>query len=143
MSMILAKILLYGHLGLLIEIWFTSLHSIFFKKDARAPGRTYLWMIAIYGFGGLSLGMLRDFLSSSWVFIPVAVCYIFAMEFISGWLIEKLIGKCPWDYGQARFGIAGLVRLDYLPFWLGVAIGFDLLADKIVDVIEASGRIVQ
>lgn len=143
MKIVLLKLLIFGHLGLLIEIWFTALHAVIFSKDRKAPGRTYLWMIPIYGFGGWSLGLLRDQFTHWFLFIPAAVSYIFAMEFFSGLVIKKIIGTCPWDYGQARFGLAGLVRLDYIPFWLLLALGFDMLADKMTQMIEAAGRIVQ
>ena len=42
---------------------------------------------------------------------------IFAAEFIYGLLLKLVIKKCPWEY-RSKWAIMGVVRIDYLPFWL-------------------------
>lgn len=135
----LASVFVYGCLGFIIEIFFTAGHALIFEKDIRAPGKTYLWMLPIYGLGAVTLGWLRGLIQNAWIFVPVAVLFIYLAEFTSGWLLRKITGKCPWDYGAARFGIAGLVRIDYMPFWLLVAIFFDRFVDYISKVLELVG----
>lgn len=127
----LSKIAVWGMIGLLIEVFFTGFHNLIIERSARAMGTTYLWMLPIYGFAGELLALLRNAIHNGWLFVPLAVVLIFLIEFGAGWLLRKVIGRCPWDYGPARFGIMGLVRLDYLPFWLAVALGFDAICDKI------------
>lgn len=129
------KMAVWGVIGLLIEILFTGLHSVFIERNVRAIGITYLWMWPIYGLGGELLALLRDAIQNPWLFVPAAVVTIYAIEFGSGWALRKIIGRAPWDYGKARFGIMGLVRMDYLPFWFAVALGFDQIADKISQVV--------
>ena len=111
------------------------------------PGRTYLWMFAIYGLGGLGLGAIRDVIPSTSTvnvpFILTATMFIYAMEFSSGWFLRKITGRCPWDYGDAKFGIAGLVRLDYFPFWIGVAAMFDVIVRWIDVGVKTAWRIMQ
>lgn len=138
---VLLKLFFYGHVGWVIEIWFTSIHNLFFVKDIRAPGRTYLWMLPIYGLGGFLLGLLRSWIASSWLFVPAMVVFIFLAEALSGLLLKRITGKIPWDYGSARFGIAGLVRLDYAPWWGIVAICFDLLSNGLDQIFRFVGSL--
>ncbi len=133
---LLSKMLVWGLIGLLIEIIFTGLHNVVIDRNLRAMGTTYLWMLPVYGLGAEALALLRDGIQNAWVFVPLAVVAIYAIEFSTGWILEKVIGRCPWDYGNARFGIMGLVRLDYLPFWLGVALLFDQICDKLVKIVQ-------
>ena len=141
MVQLLQRILVYGCFGVTMEVVFTGLHSLIFERDLRMPGRTYIWMIGLYGVGGWSLGLLRDLVQNRFLFILVAVVYIYLIEFSSGWILRRLIGRCPWDYGQARFGIAGLIRLDYLPFWVLATFTFDYLAGYIGWLLELAGRV--
>ena len=39
------------------------------------------------------------------------------LEYASGSLIRALVGRAPWDYSDAAWGVDGLIRLDYAPFW--------------------------
>jgi uncharacterized membrane protein len=47
--------------------------------------------------------------------VYVAVAY--AIEYGSGWLLQGLVGRCPWDYSGAHWAVHGLIRLDYAPAW--------------------------
>lgn len=129
---------MYGCIGLLIEVFFTGLHTVLFDRNYRATCQTYLWMLPIYGAAGTGLGYLHRLLDGVG-FIVFATLFIYLVEFSTGWVLRHVLGRCPWDYGAARFGIMGLVRLDYLPFWLMVAIGFDSLCawmDKALVVLQ-------
>lgn len=136
----ISRLVVYGCVGLLIEVFFTGIHSIIFMKNRNAICRTSLWMIPIYGFGALALGWLRSAISNSLVFIPVAVLFIFKAEFISGWMLRKIRIQA-WDYSHAKFGIMGLIRLDYLPFWFMVAVAYDVLADYVSRILEFVGTL--
>lgn len=52
-----------------------------------------------------------------------------AVEYVSGRLLRRLVGRVPWDYTGARFGVDGLVRLDYLPLWAAYGLGLERLHD--------------
>ena len=138
---LLLKLFFYWHVGWVIEIWFTSVHNLIFEKDIRAPGRTYLWMLPIYGLGGVLLGALRSWIGSPWLFIPAMVLFIYLAEASAGLLLKKTTGKIPWDYGSARFGIAGLVRLDYAPWWTLVAVCFDFLSNGLDKIFRFVGTL--
>lgn len=121
------KLAVYGCLGLIIEIFFTGIHSLVFNKDLAAKAQTYLWMIPIYGFTAIFLETLGKYLDfNPFINAAIYVPLIFFSEFISGLTIKKIIGRCPWDYGAAKFGIMGLIRLDYAPFWYVAALFLDI-----------------
>jgi hypothetical protein len=54
---------------------------------------------------------------------------ILAVEYASGRVLRRLVGRVPWDYGGARFAVDGLVRLDYLPLWALFGLGLERLDD--------------
>jgi len=41
-----------------------------------------------------------------------------------------VLGDCPWRYRKGMH-LHGLVRLDYAPYWLGAALGFEWLRDAL------------
>jgi len=53
------RFLAYGVLGLGVEVVFTSISRTLRTRDMRLAGRTYLWMLPIYGAGGLLLERLH------------------------------------------------------------------------------------
>lgn len=123
---ILFQILSFGLMGMLLECFFTGFHSVVIERNFRAPCKTYLWMLPIYGIGGFILNFIHNnvvldvwyvwrnaFLMAGLIYTPL----IFIFEFTSGWVLKKIVGRCPWDYGEAKYGIMGLIRLDYAPFW--------------------------
>lgn len=57
---------------------------------------------------------------------------IFGVEAASGWLLRRATGRCPWDYTGTRFQVAGLIRLDYAPFWALAGLAAERLHDALV-----------
>ena len=122
---------LLASVGVGLEVAFTGLAGLRTSRDGRLTGHSYLWMFPIYGAAyplfHLSWPLLR---SQAW---PVrGVLYVvafFAVEYASGWAVRRLVGRCPWEdgYRAARWGVQGLVRLDYAPAWFVVALLFERL----------------
>lgn len=137
---LLSKLVIYGLTGVIFEVVFTGLHSIIILRDKNAISRTSLWMVPIYGFGALLLGAERYALGSPLLFVPIATLSIFIMEYLSGWVFKKL-GIKIWDYSHAKFSIHGLIRVDYLPFWVLVAVAYDILSGYVTKLFELIGRI--
>lgn len=54
---------------------------------------------------------------------------VIGVEYGCGRLFRRLLGRVPWDYHGARFGIDGLVRLDYLPLWAAYGLGLERFHD--------------
>lgn len=64
---------------------------------------------------------------------------ILGVEYLSGRVLRRLLGQAPWDYGTARFGIDGLVRLDYMPLWALFGLGLESLDDALRSATRAHG----
>lgn len=138
--MILEKMLLYGCIGLLIEVVFTSVTSLL-RKHWKATGATYLWMLPVYGLTGVCLEAVNDHVAWPWyakafIYLPI----IYGAEALSGgvimlvtmylqkWLGGSGGGVIPWDYGKSAWTPFGLVNFSYLPYWLVVALSFDTIS---------------
>ena len=111
--------------GLSLEVVFTALTELPEAKDWRLMGYTYVWMIPIYALVYPALSVLYPRLAAYpfWMRAGLYVVLIYVVEYISGWLIRQATGKCPWEAGyyKARWGVHGLIRLDFAPAWLAVA----------------------
>lgn len=130
-----ARLFIYGFGGLCLEVLFTGLHSLIIDKNPRAVCTTYLWMNPIYFIGGIGLEWLHGNLSR-FLFIPLALFYIYTVEFSFGFLIQKLIKRKLWDYGNAKYGVLGLIRIDYAPFWLTVVVFFDMISTSLMKLFK-------
>ena len=73
----------------------------------------------IYGFGGLLFELVHQTVSPlHWTLRGlIYVAGIFVVEYIAGWIIERLTGTIPWDYSDRRWHLHGKIRLDYAPVW--------------------------
>jgi len=128
LSVFLQKFFVYGCVGILVEFFFTGIASVL-KRNWKATGYSYLWMLPIYGFTALALEALSE--SLPWPFYLKALLYvpvIYGVEALSGWTLQRLIGTIPWDYGKSRYTPLGLINLRYAPFWLMLALAFEPLS---------------
>lgn len=135
--LLLEKLVVYGCLGLLIEVFFTGIGSLI-RRHWDAAGKTYLWMLPIYGFTALMLEGLSEALP--WPFYLKAFAYvpiIYGIEAVSGWTIRHIIGRIPWDYGSSRLSPMGLINLRYAPFWLLLAMAFDPITNFLTKMLHA------
>lgn len=122
----LTRFVIYGALGWLIEIVWTGLGSVL-RRDPRLRAQTYLWMFPIYGGGALMLERLHAGIADWpwWGRGLIWATAIFAIEYVTGALLRRLTGACPWDYTGTRFSVQGLIRLDYLPAWFVLGLLFE------------------
>lgn len=117
--------------GLSFEVVFTAFSEHPNAKDWRLLGYTYAWMIPIYALIYPGFCLLLP-LVERWPFVLRGVFYvalIFFVEYVSGWLIRKATGKCPWEDGfyKARWGVHGLIRLDFAPAWFSASLLFEFV----------------
>jgi uncharacterized membrane protein len=128
MGPILLRFLVYGLLGWAAEIVWTAGGRLLFDPSAREgrwrlEGRTYIWMFPIYGSIVFLYEPVHDLLRGSpWPLRATAYAAAFlTVEYLSGWILRRATGACPWDYAQrphpSRFQVNGLIRLDYAPAW--------------------------
>ena len=106
-----------------------QLLSGIFERDRSLTGKTYLWMLPIWGAGGLCLEQLRHALvaaDAGWGLRGLAyVAAIYVIEYGSGWVLRAALGRCPWDYTGRGLHFRGLVRLDYAPAWFLCGLFFE------------------
>lgn len=113
-----------GFAGWCIEIAFTSLNAAR-RKDRKLMGQTSAWMFPIYGLASGILGIYPKI--KHWHFLFRGLLYgfgIMSVEFLSGSFLRKL-GICPWNYEGCKYSVKGLVRMDFLPLWIGAGLFYE------------------
>ena len=153
LAAVLLRALVYALLGLAIETLWTACYEAYVgsRPDSENPrvrnplsraerlrlaGRSYLWMMPIYGVGLLALEPVRDRVRA-WHWGARGVLWmtaIFAVEYLAGVVIKTLTGRCPWDYSSLRWSVHGYIRLDYAPLWMLVG----LFIERVVDFVRAA-----
>ncbi len=116
-------------LGVTLEVSFVALTDFAEKRDRRLVGYTYLWMLPIYAPIYPLLCRLYPRIAP-WPLPARGLLYvslIFAVEYASGWLLRAAVGRCPWDYGERRWAVHGLIRLDYAPAWFAASLLYELV----------------
>lgn len=119
------RFLLYGLFGWCVEIVWTAGYAVAAavadgrRPDPRLEGHTYLWMLLVYGAGGMLFEIAHAVLAPfPWPLRgTVYMLGCFAVEYATGWLIKTVTGTIPWDYSAHRWQVHGLIRLDYAPAW--------------------------
>jgi uncharacterized membrane protein len=105
------------------------------NRDPRLAGYSFIWMFPIYG-GMLFLEPIHD-LMRTWPWAMRGIVYLILIwfaELISGWLIKKIAGRCPWDYSYSRFSLGGYIRWDFAPVWFGFGFVFEFFHDRLVEL---------
>jgi uncharacterized membrane protein len=133
----LTRFTMYGIFGWAVEIVWTALGSTISGKQKgwRFEGTTYLWMFPIYGLlAPLYEPVHHALRHRAWPLRAAAYGLGFlGVEYLSGWLIRRLTGTCPWDYsGRARWHVRGLIRLDYGPAWAALGLLLEPVHDSLV-----------
>jgi uncharacterized membrane protein len=126
-----SRFLKYGVVGWLLEVMMTGASSVLIERDTRATARTFLWMLPIYGTGGLLIETASMRLRR-WPRIARALAYlpfIYGVEYLSGRVLQRLLGECPWDYRRGMEDPARLVCPEYAPLWFAVALLFEPVRD--------------
>lgn len=118
------RFILYGLFGLLMEIVWTGINSVF-RGDRRLRCSTSLWMFPIYG-----SAVFFEPLMNLILILPIAVrgvtymLCIFLAEYYTGTAL-KHFAVCPWDYSKNHLNIQGVIRLDYAPLWFMVGLVYE------------------
>jgi uncharacterized membrane protein len=139
---VVIRFVIYGLLGWCGEIIWTALSEKVTGAQPgwRLPGTTYLWMFPIYGLIAPLYEPVHN-LSRNWPWPARGLVYMlgfFAVEYLSGWLLRRLTGVCPWDYAaRTRWHIHGLIRLDYAPVWFAVGLALEPVHDFLVRLTPA------
>lgn len=115
-----------GLTGWCIEVAFTSAGALG-KKDKKLMGQTSAWMFPIYGMAA-GIGVVAPKIAH-WPMLGRGLLYgtaIMTAEYITGSILSAF-DVCPWSYEGEKYAINGLVRLDYLPFWMAAGLLYEKL----------------
>ncbi len=128
---LLLKMFIFACVGVTMEVVFTALGDLPKTKTLRLMGYTYIWMLPIYALVPIFLMFLTPRLAGIILPFRIVIYTILLMivEYISGWILRKTVGACPWEAGYQgkRWAVHGLVRLDYAPVWALVCLIFERL----------------
>jgi len=115
----------FATFGLAIEVIFTAIvdnlerYRMNQKIDWSLKGHSYIWMIPIYGsiafIAPLVIVPLQGFHLLIRLFLFALM--ILLVEYVTGWIIRKLTGRCPWHY-ESGWHVHNLIRIDYIPLWM-------------------------
>lgn len=120
----LIAFLLFGMLGVTVEVCYTAIVDLIDMwgtdtMDLSLKGVSYIWMLPIYGLASIlfpiGFGLVKAWPRLLRYFIYAVAILI--VEFITGFILEKTTGRCPWEY-QTGWHVAGYIRLDYMPLWM-------------------------
>ena len=122
-----SRLLAYGVAGWTVDSLFVAAHT-----GRRRPSS--LLNLPVYALAQPLFEPLHDRLRQRPPAFRGAVygAAILGVEYASGRLLRRLAGHAPWDYGDARFAVDGLIRLDYLPLWAAFGLGLERFHDLLV-----------
>jgi hypothetical protein len=133
----------WGLAGWALEVAFTGVSSGLRRRDRRLLGHSYLWMLPIYGAGGLLLEALHDRLAARrvprWLRSLAYTAGIYGVEYSSAAFMDRVTGTVPWRY-MSGLHLRGYVRLDYAPFWYACGWLFEPLAAELSKLQRATRR---
>jgi len=110
--------IIYSFLGFILETVYRSIIS----RRLVYPGFLYGPYCPIYGFGIITLLILLAPLKGGlWLFIPAAFVLTSALEYLTGYLLEKLLSVRLWDYRDKKFNINGRISLEFSIYWTVLA----------------------
>ena len=135
----LIRFILYGLGGWCGEIIFTALTVSLPNRDWRLTGTSYLWMFPIYGLLAPLYEPVHDLIREFPLLGRAAIWALgfTLIELISGWLIARFTGRCPWDYSDKRFGINPYIRWDFFPVWAMIGLALEPVHDFLVRLTPA------
>ncbi len=132
MNSLVFLFLVFGCLGITTEIFFTAFYDNVQKIragesfDWSLSGNSYVWMFPIYGSAALLFSIAFPLVSDLPLLVRLLIytLVIYIVEYITGWLLEKITGKCPWEY-TTGWHLHGYIRLDYCLFWFIFGFGLE------------------
>jgi uncharacterized membrane protein len=135
----LIRYILYGLGGWCGEVVFTALTDSVPKRDWRLVGTTYLWMFPIYGLLVVFYEPVHDLIRELPVIVRALIWSIgfTTVELVTGWLIARVAGRCPWDYSDKRFAINAYIRWDFFPVWAIIGLALEPVHDFLVRLTPA------
>lgn len=109
--------MLYSFIGWTFEVAYAA------YKEKRFVNRGFLAgpICPIYGFGALLILSLDSFIRSEamslYISIASAIIFTTALEYITGYAMEKFLNTKAWDYSNEVLNLHGRICLKFSLFW--------------------------
>lgn len=111
---LLAYFLIFSFLGWIVEVVFHVVKTGKFVNRGFNNGP----VCPIYGFGIVLIYLTLDSLRDTWVLLFAASVFLTtALEFLTGFLLDRVFHTKWWDYSDCRFNIGGYVCLRFSLAW--------------------------
>lgn len=118
-------VLFFACFGVTTEVCFVAITNLINQTPIcdkslwTLTGKTYVWMLPIYGLIPILAAPLVHQLAhlSLALRLILYATIILAVEFLAGAILELLTGNCPWEY-TTGLHVMGYIRLDYFPAWM-------------------------
>ena len=125
---ILKRFLIYGIIGLILEVIYTGLASLL-KGDLSMHGFTFLVMVPIYGLSVFLEPLHAQVRPYPWAIRGlIYLATIWTIEYYSGVILAGVLGNCPWHYSD-KLNINGFITLRMAPEWFLAGLGFEFIHD--------------
>lgn len=128
--------MLYALLGWIVE---STFRTIKYRKLINS-GFLYGPFIPVFGFGGLIIHVLYLPLQTLSYVVAVLLLTVIVtlLEYLAGWLMERVFGVRIWDYSNYRFNIHGRIAVRYSIYWLVLTLGVIHGAKPVLNEIYAT-----
>ncbi len=111
----------YSFLGFILETIYRSIVT----KSLVYPGLLYGPYCPIYGVGAIFLlVLLLPIKDNLLIFLPAAFIIITLLEYVTGYLLEKILNLRLWDYSSNFLNINGRISLKFSIYWTILAYFF-------------------
>ena len=125
---ILAVFLIYSFVGWCSEVIYATLRHGSFVNRGFLIGP----VCPIYGFGVLSVVTFLEPIKEYWALLFFAsMGFTSAIEFVGGFILERLFNEKWWDYSEEHFNLKGYICLKFSIMW-----GFACVL--VIDVVHPS-----
>lgn len=125
---------LYGFLGWCAEVAFQAIRQGKFVNRGFVNGP----ICSIYGFGVLSVLLVLEPLKDNLLILFLgSVVFTSVLEFLTGWVLEKLFHDKWWDYTNRPLNIKGYICLEFSLAWgAACVVVVDLIHPLVVKLVN-------
>ena len=96
-------------------------------------GRTHISMLFVGGLCAVLIGMINEITPKMNIFLQmfIGAVIVTIIEFISGYIINIMLGLNVWDYSNLMFNYKGQISLLFTIIWFFLSVPVIYLDDKL------------